>query len=425
MVPKKNNARTKTALHIQVPEDLASVTQIGIECDPASAGMKPKQVQALWKNIEALYQTGVYPGIGFCLRRHGAIVLNRVIGHRQGNGPNDSADTPKLPMTLDTPICLFSASKAITAMVIHGLAEQGLLNLMDPVSYYLPNFSVKGKQDLTIQQVLSHRAGIPSLPKNFDMDILFDAEALAHFVDHLKPQWASGRALGYHALTGGFVLGKVAETVSGKSMRTLLRNQIQKPMGMKYFNYGLPAKERADRALNYLTGIPSQFPVAQIFKRLLGLPVEQVIELSNEIRFQQAVMPPANIMATAEETARFFQMLLDEGRYKNKRIYAAETIHNATQPLGKPEMDRMFLMPMHYSAGMMLGGSPAGLWGPMSASAFGHIGFSNNFCWADKQRDISVAFLSTGKPILGPHILQLLKLAGSIGLYCKPVIKGK
>ena len=424
MALKKNNARIQlpSPIRVAIPDDLAAVTQIGAECDPEIAGMKPKQVAALWKNIEALYKTGVYPGIGFCLRRHGSIVLNRVIGHRQGNGPHDTAATPKLPMQLDTPICLFSASKAVTAMVIHGLAEQGLINLFDPVSYYLPGFAVKGKQDLTIQQVLSHRAGIPTLPKNFDIDILFDADALSHFVDHLKPQWASGRALGYHAITGGFVLGKVAETVTGTSMRQLLHDQIQQPMGMKYFNYGLPTKFRSRRAFNYTTGLPAQFPVAQLFKRLLGLPVEQVTELSNDIRFQQAIMPPANLMATAEETSRFFQMLLDEGRYKNKRIYAAETIRNAIKPFGKPEMDRMFFMPMHYSAGMMLGGSPVGLWGPNSESAFGHIGFSNNLCWADRQRDISVAFLTTGNPILGPHLLKLIKLISLIGFYCKPVI---
>ncbi len=426
MAPKKNMSRMSLprfarAQKITLPTDLAAVTQIGAECDPAIAGMKPQQVEKIWRQIEALYKTGVYPGISFCLRRHGMVVLNRAIGHRQGNGPADNADTPKQLMQIDTPVCLFSASKAVTAMVIHGLAEKRLIHLMDPVSYYLPDFAIKGKKDVTIHQVLSHRAGIPKLSEGFNLDLLFDESALAHFVDQLKPQWASGRTLGYHAITGGFVLGKLAEKVTGDNMRNLLSDLIQKPMQMKYFNYGLPKKDRKKRAFNYMTGIPPQFPVAQLFKRLLGVPVEQVVEISNDERFQSAVLPPANIMATAEETSRFFQMLLDQGRYQDQRIFSAETIQQATQGFGKPEVDRMFFLPMRYSAGMMLGDSPIGLWGPNSASAFGHLGFTNNLCWADPMRDISVAFLSTGNPILGPHLPGLVKLITTLCLSSRPI----
>ena len=61
--------------------------------------------------------------------------------------------------TPDTPVCLFSASKMITAMLIHMLDERGDLNLLDPISYYIPEYGVNGKRRATIFHLLSHRGG--------------------------------------------------------------------------------------------------------------------------------------------------------------------------------------------------------------------------------------------------------------------------
>ena len=55
------------------------------------------------------------------------------------------------------------------------------------------------------------------------------------------------------------------------------------------------------------------------------------------------------------------------------------------------------MVPLRYSAGMMLGASPFGLYGPDTARAYGHLGFANNFVWADPERAISAALLTTGR----------------------------
>jgi len=72
------------------------------------------------------------------------------------------------------------------------------------------------------------------------------------------------------------------------------------------------------------------------------------------------------------------------------------------------------LMPMRFSAGMMLGGNPIGLWGQQSRYAFGHVGLINKLCWADAARDISVSLLNTGIPIVGHHIPALGKFIYTI-----------
>jgi len=120
----------------EVPRDLASVTSIATndERDPTLVGMTRAGVDAIWEATEKLYATGMHPGISLVVRRHGKIVLKRAIGHARGNGPGDRGETP-VPMTTDTPVCIYSASKAMAAMAVHLLSERGHLSLLDPVSH--------------------------------------------------------------------------------------------------------------------------------------------------------------------------------------------------------------------------------------------------------------------------------------------------
>lgn len=71
-----------------MPEDLASVCRIAPgEQAAISGGLDDRAVQAIWAAVERLYQSGVSPAIGFCLRRRGQVLFNRTLGHAQGNAP--------------------------------------------------------------------------------------------------------------------------------------------------------------------------------------------------------------------------------------------------------------------------------------------------------------------------------------------------
>jgi CubicO group peptidase (beta-lactamase class C family) len=91
------------------------------------------------------------------------------------------------------------------------------------------------------------------------------------------------------------------------------------------------------------------------------------------------------------------------------------TVRGAVAPSGATAFDRMLLVPMRYSAGLMLGNSPVGLYGPLCRNAFGHLGLINIFCWADPDRDLAVSLLSTGKSLYGTHLIALTALLNSIG----------
>ncbi|OOK76379.1 beta-lactamase family protein [Mycobacterium kansasii] len=78
-----------------------------------------------------------------------------------GNAPTDAPDAEKIPVTTDTPFCAYSSAKAITATVVHLLAEQGHFSLDDRVCEYLPTYTSHGKYRTTIRHVLTHSAGVP------------------------------------------------------------------------------------------------------------------------------------------------------------------------------------------------------------------------------------------------------------------------
>ena len=120
-----------------VPQDLSSIMRSKDEVHPELGGMTDKQVQKIWASVESLYKTGNHPLISICLRRKGQIILNRSLGYAQGNTPEGLAKDATIANP-DTPVCLFSASKIVTAMLIHMLDETGEINLLDPISYYIP-----------------------------------------------------------------------------------------------------------------------------------------------------------------------------------------------------------------------------------------------------------------------------------------------
>ena len=101
----------------RVPDDLDAVTDVGWE-DPGGSDVTRARVERVWDRVVALYRTGVHPALQICVRRDGCVVLHRSIGHARGNAPQDPPDAPREPLTTASPFNVFSASKAVTAMVI-------------------------------------------------------------------------------------------------------------------------------------------------------------------------------------------------------------------------------------------------------------------------------------------------------------------
>ncbi len=394
----------------RVPRDIGRVTVVGEE-SPREAGVAVGQVDRIWTAVEALYRTGMHPAIQVCIRRRGHVILDRAIGHAAGNAPDDPPDAPTIPIRLDTPINIFSASKAITAMVIHKLDERRVLHLEDRVCDFIPEFARHGKERTTIRHILAHRAGIPNLPpESIDLDLLADPARVVEILCDARPRTRPGRLLAYHAVTGGFVLGEVVRRATGQSIRDVLDKEIREPLGLRWMNYGVKPHEIDQVARNALTGPPTPPPVSGLLRNALGVSLQEAVELSNDPRFLKGVIPAANVMTTAAEVAAFYQCLMDGGELDGVRIFDPRTVRHATAEQSYWELDLTIAIPLRYGLGFMLGNDTLSIYGWDNPHAFGHLGLSNTFTWADPERDISVAILTTGKPLISVHGARLVQL---------------
>lgn len=337
-------------------------------------------MERVWKAVEHWYGGGMHPSIQICLRVDGEVVLDRAIG-----------------TTPETPSCVFSAAKGITTTVFHLLAEQRVIDLDDPVCKYLPSYTSHGKDRTTIRHVLTHRAGVPFMP-GVAVTKLSDSEQTVAALARLKPVHRPGRATIYHAVTFGLLTREIVYAATGKTIRDVLATEILDPNGFRWTNYGVAQADVAAVAPAHVTGsaIPAAF--APIAKKLLNVSFADMVRVANDERFLTGVLPSSNTVSTAQELSRFYELLL------HGRILQPETLRRALVPSMRmrPELSSG-LKPIRWGQGYLLGGDRFSPFGKGTPQAFGNPGVSEVLGWADPQRRLAGAIVSSGKPFKQPH----------------------
>jgi CubicO group peptidase (beta-lactamase class C family) len=310
-------------------------------------------------------------------------------------------------------------------MIVHLLAERGLLHLEDPVCAYLPEFARHGKDEITIRHLLLHRAGLAIVPATMlDLDRLADPDLLLESVCAIEPGSKPGRTLAYHAVSAGFVMAEVVRRVVGKDIREFAADAICRPLGLRWMNYGVAPADVDRVARNYLTGPPLPLAGQMLFRRVLGVPFEALPAISNDHRFLTGIVPSANVVTTANEMSRFYQLLLEGGTLGGVQVFEPRTVARAVAQQTYGEIDRSLLMPIRYSLGFMLGARWLSLYGPRTTRAFGHLGFTNVIAWADPERDVAAAVLTSGKPLAYPAVYDFIDIPRRIALACGATGKG-
>jgi CubicO group peptidase (beta-lactamase class C family) len=394
---------------IRVPKDLDAVTDVGEEAAAEDGDVSPRQVEAIWTAVLDWYRSGVHPAMQVCVRRHGEVILNRAIGHARGRGPGDRRGAERVPATVDTPFCVYSTSKAITAFVVHKLSERGLFDMNDLVADYIPGYEKNGKHEITIGHVLSHRAGVPNLPRSaLDLDHLDDPGYLTDILVNAVPFAKAGRYLAYHAVSGGFILGEIVRAVTGEDIRAVAAREFLDPLGFRWTNYGVAPQDLDKVARNYITGPPTAPPLSTLLTRALGIGVDSLVKLTNDPRFLTGIVPAANTITTAFELSRFFEIMRCGGELDGVRVMETDTIRRALIERSHLEIDFTLGFPTRFSHGLMLGARVVSLYGIDTPHAFGHLGFTNMLAWSDPGRAISVAVLNSGKPIVYPELHMFL-----------------
>ena len=258
---------------------------------------------------------------------------------------------------------------------------------------------------------------MPNLPgEALDLENASNREFLVQVLCDAKPSTRPGRMLAYHAISGGFIVGEIVQRVTGKDIRQVLAEEILDPLGFRWGNYGVAERDVPLVGRSYFTGLPVLPPISTALTRALGKPVEEVTALSNDPRFLTAVIPAGNVVTTANELSRFFELLRAGGELDGVRIMEERTIRRALVERAYLEFDLTLGAPLRSSAGFMLGAKRLSLYGPDTEYAFGHLGFTNILGWADPERELSGALITSGKPVVYPELYDLWALMRRIGL---------
>ncbi|MHA3024644.1 lipase LipE [Mycobacterium sp. BMJ-28] len=404
---------TKREGRIQVPGDLDEITDRAPE---DHSGIDAQAVERIWDQARHWYQAGMHPAIQVCVRHRGNVVLNRAIGHAWGNGPEDPVDGERIPVRTDTPFCVYSAAKAITVTVAHMLVERGSFALEDRVCDYLPGYTSHGKDRTTIRHVITHSAGIPFAtgPKP-DLRRMDDSEYAREMLSKMKPVYRPGLVHIYHGLTWGPLMREIISAATGRSIRDILHDEILAPLRFRWTNYGVAAQDVSLVAPSHVTGKPLPAPIARAFKLAVGGTPQQIIPLSNTPEFLTGVVPSSNTVSTADELSRFAEILRRGGELDGVRIMKPETLRDAARQARRLRPDLATgLAPMRWGTGYMLGSKRFGPFGRGAAGAFGHTGLTDIAVWADPDRALAVAVVSSGKPSGHPEAKRYPALLDSI-----------
>ena len=382
---------------VRVPPDLDAVTAVGDE-DPT--GLDPAAIERIWDSTRHWYEAGMHPAIQLCVRYEGRVVLNRAIGHARGNGPADPPDGEQVPVTTETPFCVYSAAKAITTTVVHMLVERGEFSLDDRVCDYLPGYTSHGKDRTTIRHVMTHSAGVPfATGPRPDLRRMNDSDYAREQLGALKPIHRPGLVHIYHGLTWGPLVREIVAAATGRSIREVLATEILDPLGFRWTNYGVVQADVPLVAPSHVTGKPLPAPVAAALKAALGGSMQQIIPFSNSPMFLTSVVPSSSTVSTADELSRFAELLRRGGELDGVRVLRPETLQSATRECRRLRPDvATGLMPMRWGTGFMLGSKRFGPFGRDAPGAFGHTGLTNIAVWADPQRRLAAAVISSGKP---------------------------
>ncbi|WP_336085941.1 serine hydrolase domain-containing protein [Nocardia sp. SSK8] len=340
-----------------------------------------------------------------------------VVGHRRGAGgalaiyrhgqplahlwAGSAGDRP---WTAETGAIVFSATKGVTATVVHRLADRGLIDYRAPVAEYWPRFAAHGKGAITVADVLTHRAGLSSLPavaataaESLDHELMEDRLALA------APDRLRGVPT-YHALTYGWLLAGLARAVTGRSMSELIRAEVTEPLGIDGIHLGRPAPGSATEyarlagahlsmvghpiAAGFLDRVGQHLPgPLGAAARCLFVPGLDGILDGEDPPILDTEMPAGNGVCTATGLARMYAALAD-GITVDGRPYLSAHTHRAIRRVQTYRLDHaLFYLPMMWHLGyhsFPLVGARHG---------FGHIGLGGSFGWVDPASGLSVGYV--------------------------------
>ncbi len=295
----------------------------------------------------------------------------------------------------DTVVNVFSVGKALAGLCVLMLASRGLLDLDGAVSECWPQFAAAGKEDVTVRQVLSHRAGLAAIERQLAEGALYEWATVADALAAQRPWWTPGAGHGYHVHTFGFLAGEIVRRVSGESIGSFLSREVAEALGVS-LSFGLARGQRARRA-EYVfdAGLASRFEGAlrasadlRLRERAyLNPPGATGIETVNTVAWLQAELPSANMHAGAAAIARVYDALLRA----SPSLVDRDVLEQATTEAAAGE-DLVLGRPSRFGLGFQLT-QPERPLGP-NPGGFGHFGSGGSVGFADPYAQVAFGYVT-------------------------------
>ena len=360
------------------------VSAMGISTGFVSAGFEPVR-----ETFERNFEEGRELGASFA-----AYLGDELIVDLRGGHADRRAEQPWNERTL-CPI--YSTTKPVSALVVAMLVDKGLVDYDKPLADYWPEFGVEGKDVFTVAEALSHQAGVPGFLEPIDPDLWLDPPALSAALAKLKPLWGKGEGSGYHPLTWGYIAGELVRRVSGRTLGTVLREDVCAPLGIDFY-IGTPDSEHGRCAQMMKPKEPTQFGARNDALKAAFLTPWAAPQRGGA-EWRRAEIPSANGHGTARAVARLFSAYALKGRIGEMRVISAATWEQLTRErVSGP--DRILPGPVTFAAGVMR--NETFLYGPNPKTLW-HSGWGGSGGFGDPDTKLSGAYIMNRQ---GTHLLE-------------------
>ncbi len=314
--------------------------------------------------VKAEIEKGNFPGAVVCVGQGDEILYKKAFGL-------EVKEPFEEEMIVDTIFDMASISKPVgTATSIMILLDRKKVDLDDKVGKYLPEFAVKGKEDVRLKHLLTHTSGLPAYT---------NAAALKKEFGDPCPDEVIGKICSFEAMNepgetfrysclGFITLAKIIEKVSGQTVDQFAAENIFKPLKMEHTTYNPPKAWEKNIA------------ATQIFeeKLLRGFVHDPLAQLN------AGISGNAGLFSNVDDLSIYCRMILKGGTYKGVRILSPEKVKLLTTPQLK---DRAYGFDVR-SSYSWIKGEHAG------ERSFCHSGYTGTSVVCDPVNDIFVIILT-------------------------------
>jgi CubicO group peptidase (beta-lactamase class C family) len=322
-------------------------------------------------------------GAALAAYKHGECVVDLWGGHADASQSR--------PWTADTLVNVWSTTKGITALAVAVLVERGLVNYGQRVAEIWPEFGAAGKNDVTVGEVMSHRAGLPGFEAATTTEDLYDWRGCCAKLADQAPAFTPGRMSCYHTVTYGYLAGEIVRRVAGRTVGQFIGESMAQPLSADFY-VGLPAIFDArvaelvpPKALPD-TGPPSEMPKAA--RMSMQNPALDP-RAANTRSWRAAEIPAVNGHASARGIARLFGMVANGGRLGSIRPLSPASIA-AMSTRGGDGADLLLGFDPAWAMGVSQ--NPQGNYGS-NPLTIGHSGWGGSFGCADTEAGLALGYV--------------------------------